>query len=95
MKKHFKKSIIIISFFLFSLFALVSVTSTNNVDANMNLSLDNLFLVAYADEECDLCVVKNIWGKVIFSCRQMQDEECEKSGGGYSVYCNNAIECEN
>jgi len=44
-------------------------------------------------EDCNLCVVTNWYGKVIFSCRPKLNSSCSDSGGGYTVSCEGAKEC--
>ncbi len=79
-----------------ALFTLNLAVKLNVVDAE-KLKLTVKQEQALADEcgECDLCVIKNLMGKIVFSCKAKPDESCSKSGGLGSVYCNNAEECNN
>ena len=45
-------------------------------------------------DDCNLCVVENVWGSIEFSCRPKQGvNDCEASHTLGSIYCENAIEC--
>ncbi len=65
-------------------------------DHNMDFSLADISVMAQADGEsgdCNLCVVKNIWGTIKFSCKPLHGtNNCSTSAAGHTLSCDNATE---
>ena len=89
MKKKILKNVAILTFALFGLGII-----GNNVMYAKDSLIEDPGDGGGGGEDCNLCVVTNVWGNVIFSCRPKQGvNNCEDSGGGYTVSCENAEEC--